>query len=200
MAIASLICGFLFFFWPISIVAVVLGHLSRSEIRKSGGRLSGSGMALTGLILGYTGLAIIPFLIIAAIAIPSLLKSKMAGNEASAVGSLRQYVNGCIAYSNMHPELGYPANLSLMGPAGDGLLDAVLAPAGGVNTAQKSGYVFEYTPGNVDASRRINTFTITARPVAYDKTGKRSFFTDESGVIRLTTANQAATVYDAPIY
>lgn len=138
-------------------------------------------------------------LIIAAIAIPDLMKSKMAGNEASAVGSLRQYVTACISYSNTNPNQGYPANLSLIGPAGEGLVDAVLAPAGGGSTASKSGYNFTYAPGPADASGRINSFTFDARPVAYDKTGKRSFFLNDEGVIRFTTANQAATVTDPPI-
>ena len=86
-AIASLICGLLFFIFPVAIVAVILGHHSLSDIRKSGGRLIGNGMAIAGLVLGYMGLAAIPLMIIAAIAIPNLLRSRMAANEASAVGS-----------------------------------------------------------------------------------------------------------------
>ena len=54
-AIVSLICGLFFFFFPISIVAVVFGHLSLSEIRKSAGRLKGDGLAIAGLVLGYAG-------------------------------------------------------------------------------------------------------------------------------------------------
>ena len=138
-------------------------------------------------------------LIIAAIAIPDLMKSKMAGNEASAVGSLRQYGVGCHSYASAHPNLGFPANLSLLGPAGDGLVDVVLAPAGGGNTASKSGYNFTYNPGAPDASGAIDTFSFDARPVAYDRTGKRSFFLDDSGVIRFTTANQAPTAADPVI-
>src|SRR5437879_12596996 len=88
-AIASLICCILFFFLPSAIVAIIMGHLSLSDIRRSAGRLGGRGMAIAGLVLGYTGLAIIPVLIIAAIAIPNLLRARMAANEASAVGSLR---------------------------------------------------------------------------------------------------------------
>jgi len=68
-AIISLVCGILFFF-PISIVAIVCGHLALSEIRKSAGRLTGQGIAIAGLVLGYLGTVSIPFiLIIAAIAI-----------------------------------------------------------------------------------------------------------------------------------
>src|ERR1700680_3663115 len=54
-AIGSLICGLLFFFIPTAIIAVVLGHLSLSEIRKSAGQIKGHGMAVAGLVLGYLG-------------------------------------------------------------------------------------------------------------------------------------------------
>lgn len=82
-AIASLICGIFFFILPAAIVAVILGHLSCSEIGKSLGRIRGRGLALAGLILGYFGVAFIPFiLIIAAIAIPNLLRARIAANEA----------------------------------------------------------------------------------------------------------------------
>ena len=87
-AIGSLICGLLFFFFPVAIVAIILGHISLSEIRRAGGRLTGRGLAIGGLVLGYAGVSFIPVLIIAAIAIPNLLRAKMAANEASAIGSL----------------------------------------------------------------------------------------------------------------
>jgi len=71
MAVASLVFGCLFFILPAAIVAIILGHLSKSEIAKSAGRLKGAGMALAGLILGYVGVAFIPFLLIGiAILIP----------------------------------------------------------------------------------------------------------------------------------
>jgi hypothetical protein len=90
-AVGSLVSG-LFFFLPASLLAVILGHLSLSEIRKGAGRLKGQGLATAGLVLGYLGIALIPFiLIIAAIAIPNLLRAKIAANEASAVGALHSY-------------------------------------------------------------------------------------------------------------
>ena len=73
-AIASLVCGVFFFILPASIAAVVLGHLSLSEIKKSAGRVQGQGLAIAGLVLGYMGLAGIPFAIIAASAIPNWLR------------------------------------------------------------------------------------------------------------------------------
>ena len=88
MAIASLIFGLFFLFFPLPIVAVVFGHISLSRIKKSAGRLGGRGLAITGLVLGYLGIAMIPLiLIIAAIAIPNLMRARIAANEASAVGS-----------------------------------------------------------------------------------------------------------------
>ena len=60
LAIASLICGFLFFIFPAAVLAVVFGHISSSQIRKSAGRLKGAGMSLAGMILGYVGIALHP--------------------------------------------------------------------------------------------------------------------------------------------
>jgi len=113
-AIASLICGILFFFLPSAIVAIIMGHLSLSDIRRSAGRLGGRGMAIAGLVLGYTGLAIIPVLIIAAIAIPNLLRARMAANEASAVGSLRTINTACVTYGTEYKS--FPTSLANLGP------------------------------------------------------------------------------------
>jgi len=101
-ATASMVCGILFFFWPFTaIAAVILGHIALSEIKKSAGRLAGHGMAMAGLILGYIGVAFVPFiLIIAAIAIPNILRSKMAANEASAVGTLRTFNVAMVSYAS----------------------------------------------------------------------------------------------------
>ena len=147
-AIASLICGVFVFFLPASIAAIILGHISLSDIRKSAGRLGGRGVAIAGLVLGYAGLAIIPFiLIIAAIAIPNLLRAKQAANQASAIGSLRTINIAAVQYASGY-ENGFPSNFEAFGYGRGmprncnhaGLLDRRLA------TGQKNGYVFTYTP------------------------------------------------------
>lgn len=100
-ALASLIFGLFCFVFPPAVVAVIFGHLSLSEIRKSGGRLTGHGMAMAGLILGYIGIAFVPLILIfAAIAIPNLLRAKMAADQASAVGSLRVILSAEETYSS----------------------------------------------------------------------------------------------------
>ncbi|MGH9710287.1 MAG: DUF4190 domain-containing protein, partial [Candidatus Acidiferrales bacterium] len=104
--------------------AIILGHLAQTEIRKSGGRLQGDGMALAGLILGYLSAASIPvILIIVAIAIPNLLRAKMAANEASAVGSLRTIETADMAYSEQYGH-GFAASLRALGPSADGAANA----------------------------------------------------------------------------
>jgi type IV pilus assembly protein PilA len=178
-AIASLVCGILFFFFPSAIVAVVMGHLSLSDIRQSAGRLGGRGMAIAGLVLGYLGLSFVPILIIAAIAIPNLLRAKMAANEASAVGSLRAINTACVTYATEHKS--FPSALANLGAhpgakAAD-LLDNVLV------SGQKSGYVFSYLPGP-EENGAIISYEVHADPVTPEATGVRYFFTDQSGIIR----------------
>jgi type IV pilus assembly protein PilA len=137
-------------------------------------------------------------LIIAAIAIPNLLRAKMAANEASAVGSMRTINTTSVEYSTTYG--GYPPSLaSLGGPAGGSatsssaeLIDAVLA--GGT----KSGYTFAYTTGATDSNGNFVSYTLTAVPTGVGTTGQRQFFTDQSGVIR-ANATGAATVNSTPL-
>jgi type IV pilus assembly protein PilA len=195
MAVASLVFGCLFFIFPAAIVAIVLGHISRSEIAKSAGRLKGAGTALAGLILGYAGISFIPFiLIIAAIAIPNLLRARMAANEASAVSALRAIVIGCTTYTSMYNK-GFPPTLSSLGPspgeaaesaAAANLIDSKLA------SGTKSGYVFTYQSSSTRSDGILDRFEVRANPVTEGTTGMRHFFVDQSGVIRMEIRSQAS--------
>jgi type IV pilus assembly protein PilA len=212
-AVASLVCGIFFFFLPTALAAVILGHVSLSEIRKSGGRLVGDGMAIAGLVLGYMGFAAIPFmLIIAAIAIPNLLRARMAANEASAVGSLRVINTAAISYSATYPN-GFPPSLDSLGGSGTAVCDhaALIDPA--LASGTKSGYRFIYTPiydGGVaprlspeairaGCSRVGGTgYMVGADPIVRGTTGQRSFYTDQTGIIRFDP-DGAATTDSAPV-
>jgi hypothetical protein len=71
LAVASLVCGLLgWTFVPFfgALAAVITGHLAKKEIRESQGQLSGDGMALAGLILGYTQLGLVLLAIVCALA------------------------------------------------------------------------------------------------------------------------------------
>jgi type IV pilus assembly protein PilA len=169
-AIASLICGLLSFIFPAAVAAIILGHISRSDIRKSGGRLTGSGLAMTGLVFGYLGVSVIPILIIAAIAIPNLLRARITANEASAVASIRAINTAEIAYVASHPEAGYTCSLpDLNNPPG--MIEGLVG-------GERHGYVFRIqgcTP---------KTYTVIAVPVAPSQTGYRAFCSREDAVIR----------------
>jgi len=118
-------------------------------------------------------------LIISAIAIPSLIRSKMAANEASAVASLRAINTGEVTYNNTYP--GSFAALSSLGPDGANctnpvstnacLIDNLLANATSADTA-KSGYMF-----NVTATP--SSYTSEAEPASQGSTGTRGFCSDQ---------------------
>jgi len=132
-------------------------------------------------------------LIIAAIAIPNLLKSKMAANESSAVGSLRTVNTGEVTYAASCPNVGYSAtlvelNTGAICAGGTGIIDNVLA------TGTKSGYTFTYAPGAAAANGIVSTYTNIAVPLNIGVTGQRGFFTDQSGVIRYSLSGAAPTV------
>jgi competence protein ComGC len=177
-AIISLVCGLFLFAFPMSVLAIIFGHLSLSEIRKSAGRLKGEGLAMTGLVLGYVGVAAIPvILIIAAIAIPNLLRARMAANEASAMASVRTLVVAEVGYSTSHPDAGYTCTLSDLSAAG--LIDAKLA------SGQKNGYAFELLGCSASAESVANVkYRVVAYPLTRNTTGTRAFCADESGVVK----------------
>lgn len=132
-------------------------------------------------------------LIIAAIAIPNLLKSRMAANESSAVGSMRTVNTAEVTYSASCPGVGYSAtlvelNTGAICAGGTGIIDDVLA------TGTKSGYTFTYTPGAADASGTVDTYTNVAVPLNVGVTGQRGFYSDQSGVILYSLSGAAPTV------
>jgi type IV pilus assembly protein PilA len=135
-------------------------------------------------------------LIIAAIAIPNLLRSKMAANEASAVGSLRTLNTAAVTFSTTYG--GYPKGLSNLAPATPAtstsadLVDSVLS------SGTKSGYSFTWSSGTTDANGNYLNYSITAQPITPGTTGQRYFYTDQSGVIR-ANASGAATSSSTPI-
>jgi type IV pilus assembly protein PilA len=177
-AIVSLVFGLFLFVFPFSVVAIIFGHLSLSEIRKSAGRLKGEGVAIAGLVLGYMGVAAIPvILIIAAIAIPNLLRARMAANESSAAASVRTIVTAETTYATMHPDVGYICSLSDLGAAQ--LIPSSLA------SGMKSGYGFEVS-GCTDATPGgpFEKFHVIAYPMTKNATGVRAFCSDESNVIK----------------
>jgi prepilin-type N-terminal cleavage/methylation domain-containing protein len=145
-------------------------------------------------------------LIIAAIAIPNLIRSKMAANEASAVASIRTINTSEVVYSSTYnvanvfspdlPSLGDAGVTTNCAPAtvptaaSACLIDPALEVAT-VKTTPKSGYYFSYAVS-------AGTYSIMADPAALNSTGVRSFYSDQTVVIRAKSPGPAGAG-DAPI-
>ena len=143
-------------------------------------------------------------LIIAAIAIPNLIRSKMAANEASAVASIRTINTAEVVYSSTYAipnvfSLDLPSLADGSNPANCAagktpvstsscLIDSALenAVAGGT-PGNKSGYVLKY------ATPAAGSYTINADPVTVNSTGVRGFFSDQTVVIRFVNPGPGAT-------
>jgi type IV pilus assembly protein PilA len=198
MAIASLIFGILFIFFPLSIPAVVFGHIALSQIKRSGGRLGGRGLAIAGLVLGYLGIAMIPLiLIIAAIAIPNLLRARIAANEASAASTVRSIDTAQVTYQATYPAIGYARDLASLGgaePCTSSQATACLIENQiAVATASPGlhGYIFA-TMTSGDGSQ----YLVTAVPIVPNQTGRRSFCSIEDGVVRVDPSGRAVSDHD----
>ena len=140
-------------------------------------------------------------LIIAAIAIPNLLRSRMAANEASAVGSLRTINTAAVTFSSTYSD-GFPPSLGALGGASGVttatctaalLIDSTLSGNGGAtDPSLKSGYNFHIAKGTVAitpvpagcTAGYSDGYVAISYPVSIGTTGQRSFCTDASGVIR----------------
>lgn len=212
-AIASMVLGIASFVLCLSffsgIPAVIVGHISRSKIKKSGGRLKGDGLALTGLILGYISLLFIP--IILAIAIPNLLRARISANEAAAASTVRTINTSQITYSTTYPEQGYARDLATLGgncsSGGTAehacLLDSQLGQANctaGV-WCQKNAYNFTISSNCAPArfgdqqqgtDNACSEYVITATPVNSNM-GRRSFCSVSDAVIRSRSEFPLAT-------
>ncbi len=123
--------------------------------------------------------------IIAQMAIPHLMQSKLAANEASAITTVRSVLNAETLYVTTAGSGKYGSMATLVSGM---LVDTV------VGSSTKDGYVFSISLGAADTS-----FVVDARPMGFDTSGIRSFYADETAVIRYTTANSAATASDTPL-
>lgn len=177
MAIAAMILGIVSFlsFGLLGIggiTGIILASIAMSRIKREPWKYGGRGMATAGLVLSITSLAgLVPFAIIAAIAIPNLLASRRAANEGSAIHSVRT-----IAEAEGVFYLHFKKYATLDELAGMELIDSTLG------TGSKHGYHFaiEFTTED-----NVAGFAVTAVPIEYRSTGNRSFYIDESAIVRV---------------
>ena len=142
-------------------------------------------------------------LIIAAIAIPNLLRARMAANESSAVASIRTINTGMVTYNSTYPTVGFAASLTVLGgvapctPSSTTacLIDSVLA------AGTKSGYTFHATGAGGPPAV---SYYATGVPVTLNQTGIRSFCAFEDAVVRVqptgaAIASEAACMAFSPL-
>jgi type II secretory pathway pseudopilin PulG len=179
LAIAALVLGIIGLFTLGVIVVgaitgIVMACVAMSRVKRDPWQYGGRSLAIAALVLNIVSLfAFAPIGIVAAIAIPNLLASYRAANEGSAQASLRTLHAAEATYQATRGQGNYGTLSEL---AAEGLIDAKLA------MGTKNGYIFtvELTTNELNDPG----FSVVGVPQTYGKTGIRSFFVDETGVMR----------------
>lgn len=120
--------------------------------------------------------------LLAAIAIPNLLRARINANETAAKGSMRTLSTALESFRAAQSPPSYPSALTVLSGASPPYIDSVLG--GGT----KQGYVFTY------ATSSANAYTVGSTPSASGTTGVQSFFVDESGVVRSGTSTTGTPI------
>ena len=102
LAIASVICGPLGFLTAglSGIAAIITGHMALGAIKRSGGFIKGTGMAITGLVTGYISILILPIAFLAGLAAPVILKQRQAADRVEAINNVKMLNLALIEFDN----------------------------------------------------------------------------------------------------
>ncbi len=180
LAITSLVTGIANFlllgiFVVPTILGIVVSVVALNKIKRQPHEYGGKSLAISGLVMNIvSAVVLIPVMVIAAIAIPNLLASRRAANEGAALRALRTIHGAEQTYQSTYGRGDYGTLTELHQ---SGLISTDLA------NGVKSGYrlkVEVYKAGTASPA----TFVAVAVPTEYGSTGRRSFFVDETGVLR----------------
>jgi type IV pilus assembly protein PilA len=125
--------------------------------------------------------------LLAAIAIPNLLRARLNANESTATATLKTIVTSATSFASV-TNGAYPGTMAALATATPPYIDPSLSDAGGAPT--KQGYIFTYT--NADASAGTNGFWVDATPATPGVTGNNYYYVDEQGVVCRGAAAAAA--------
>ena len=185
-----------------AIAAIVLGIMAIARAGKMPAEYGGKGMAIAGIVTGSIGLLVLPFVILAAIAVPSLLRARVSANQSSAVGDIRAVISGQTAYASANG--GYYDTLECLASAAP-CIPGYTGPTPFIDAALvnevKSGYRRRFhrgAPASGDgiSPSSITSFAYTAVPVEVGRTGTRGFCGDASGRICFTNDGSEPPVVD----
>jgi len=142
-------------------------------------------------------------LIIAAIAIPNLLRARIAANEASAASGIRTVNTAEVSFTSSYPTVGYAATLAALGDASNTcatvaptalracLIDNSLATA---DVTPKSGYLYLY---GITGAAPQTGYQIVANPSKFNSTGVKAFCSFEDAVVRTDGGTTSGTLAPA---
>ena len=142
--------------------------------------------------------------IIAAIAVPGLMRAKMSGNETSAIGSMRAISTAEVNYSSACGQGGYTGSLATLGTAPPGGNQGFISPdLGRAGIPQKAGYNIALTDGgfamgpkDCNTTDTVVGYYATAQPINFSSTGNRSFATNHTGTIFFNNTATAPSQMD----
>jgi hypothetical protein len=154
MAIASMVSGICTYVLCASIVtgipAIILGHLALGRIKQSRGGLSGKGMAIAGLVMGYLSVLLIPIML--ALALPAVNQAVTKAKQTQSLANIRQISVSCIKYAQTHggsfpaslEELELPNPAILRSPLSTGTEEKNYVYVPGLNSSTPAGTIFLY--------------------------------------------------------
>lgn len=178
-----------------AIIGIILAVVAMKRVSNAPRQYGGKGMAIAGLVLSITSLVTaVPVGLIAAIAIPNFLMARMAANEGSAIYSLRTISAAEMTYQSQYQRYG---TLEELGAAR--LIDPKLA------SGTKNGYRFTLELTNVNAAAETFDessagFAVSCVPLTYRSSGTRSFYVDETHILRgADNVGQPSSNSDPPL-
>lgn len=190
-----------------AIAAIVCGIIALGKARNEPGVYGGRGMAIGGIVTGAISLVILPIVgVIAAIAIPSLLRARVAGNESATIGDIRTVISAEAAYQSYNG--GFYDSLECLGtPAscipdynGPTFLDGAIAsglPKSGYRRTMHLGPPPDTAPeGAAISPSSVTTYAYVAVPINGGQTGVRGFCGDANGIICYTQDGSEPDVAD----
>lgn len=148
----------------------------------------------TGFTLIELMVVITLVIVIAAIAIPNLMRSRITANEGAAIGAMRTIANAQSQFQAQAVK-PFPSGMGQYGTLNDlaGLTPPLIDPV--LATGTRQGYSFLVTPGGTDGSP---TYAANADPIVMNSSGSRGFYVDETAVIRFMIGGSAGAI-DPPL-
>lgn len=158
-------------------------------------RVSAGGFSLVEIMV-----AIVVILVIAAIAVPNLLRARIKANEASAVASMNAIHTAEVLYSGSYPQTGYADNLAALGSNGSDCAtpsksNSCIIMDDTLTSGLKSGYIFDLVG---DGNTPVMNYTLTATPESTISSGQCIYTSDASGQIASSSPNTGGKFSSAP--